>query len=121
MSRVVRESRTKVSQMNEPAKRELASEEMVVAAPMSFTGSAQRLWKLTKIEPAQEHGWAKALMVGFTLLLITLVWALVLCWYVIFGLLVVPYRLIRRGQRRRALEEQRHRELLAATQNAPDS
>lgn len=39
---------------------------------------------------------------------------LVLYWYLLFGLLLVPYRIIRRGQRKRRREELRHREMLAA-------
>jgi hypothetical protein len=38
----------------------------------------------------------------------------VACWYVIFGLLVVPYRLLRRGSRKRKKTAMQHREGLAA-------
>jgi hypothetical protein len=48
-----------------------------------------------------------------TVALIVLAWAVVL-WYGIFGLLVIPYRVIRRGQRKRKMEL-RHRELLATS------
>jgi hypothetical protein len=47
-------------------------------------------------------------------LLISLAWTVVFSWYVSFGLLLVPYRLIRRGQRKRKREALMHREQLAA-------
>jgi hypothetical protein len=48
-------------------------------------------------------------------------WLFILVWYLFFGLLLVPYRLIRRGQRKQRLEDARHREQLAAIErlNAP--
>lgn len=30
--------------------RQLASEKVVVSAPLSFSGSAQRIWKITNVE-----------------------------------------------------------------------
>lgn len=88
----------------------LDSEQVVLAAPMSFTGSAERLWKLTRSAPA--NVWASATIYTGVILLITAVWMAVLCWYFIFGLWLVPYRLIRRGQRKRRREDLRHREML---------
>jgi fatty acid desaturase len=66
----------------------LDSEEVVLAAPMSFTGSAPRLWKLTRSSPA--NAWASAAVYTGAVLLITVVWMAVLCWYFIFGLWLVP-------------------------------
>ncbi len=89
----------------------LESEKVVVAAPLSFAGSAARVWKLTGMS---EHPAAR---LGFGLVAISLIafaWMVVLSWYVMFGLLLVPYRLIRRGQRRRKREALMHREQLAA-------
>lgn len=88
----------------------LDSEEVVLAAPMSFTGSAERLWKLTRNAPA--NGLASAAVYTGVVLLIAVAWAAVLCWYFFFGLWLVPYRLIRRGQRKRRREDLRHREML---------
>jgi hypothetical protein len=88
----------------------LDSEEVVLAAPMSFTGSAQRLWKLTRSTP--DNVWAKAAIHTGVILLIGVMWMAVLCWYFIFGLWLVPYRLIRRGQRKHRMQELRHREML---------
>lgn len=103
-----------------PAPR-LASEEIVVSAPLSFHGSAARIWRpLSRNAAATENGWATFGWYLLAYTLIALAWVGVLCWYLIFGLLVVPYRLIRRGQRKRKLEEARHRELLGAQQGRVD-
>lgn len=91
---------------------QLQSERVIVEAPMSFTGSAKRIWRLT----GNSEGGMKWVLGTLAVVSIVLAWAVILCWYVIFGLLVVPYRLVRRGQRKRKLEDARHRELLAATQ-----
>jgi len=88
----------------------LDSEEVVLAAPMSFTGSAERLWKLTRSAPA--NALASAAVYAGVILLIIVAWAAVLCWYFFFGIWLVPYRLIRRGQRKRRRKDLRHREML---------
>ena len=90
---------------------QLASEQIVVSAPMSFAGSAERIWKLTKVR--DETAYRIALGVCATTL-IAMAWTFVVLWYVTFGLLLVPYRLVRRGQRKRKREAAMHRELLAA-------
>jgi hypothetical protein len=43
-------------------------------------------------------------------------WTFILGWYGCFGLLLLPYRLLRRGARKREAEALRHRELLAAVE-----
>jgi uncharacterized membrane-anchored protein len=91
--------------------RHLASEQVVIAAPMSFAGSAARIWKLTRIEPA--GAWHTVLVVS-AVIVIAAAWTLVLAWYVMWGIVLVPYRLIRRGQRKRRRDELQHRETLAA-------
>ena len=80
-----------------------ASERIVTSAPMSFSGSLRRtrLWL---------HGWVFWTL-GLTMIAVW--WTTILAWYLTFGVLLVPYRLIRRGARRRRLEDARHRELLA--------
>jgi hypothetical protein len=95
----------------EPKQGELASERVIINAPMSFAGSAQRAWRL------QENGegalrWLILALVLF--LLIPAWWSLILVWYFTFGLLLVPYRLLRRGARKRKKEALRHREMLTA-------
>lgn len=75
----------------------LESEQIVVQSPMSYTGSYRRLTR-------RWWGW----------LLLPVVWTLVTAWYVLFGILVVPWRLLRRGARKRRLAEARHREMMEA-------
>jgi hypothetical protein len=94
----------------------LASEEVVISAPMSFTGSTQRIWKITRGDLARSSSAAKAGMVALACLLIALAWVLVACWYLTFGLLLVPYRLLRRGSRKRKRQSLQHREMMAAIQ-----
>jgi hypothetical protein len=124
----------------------LPSERIILAAPMSFEGSARRIWRLrSRISFADSkrliwdrlhphvlaaRGWGK---VGYWTALVTLLalawlgllmwyylvvglilaaWIAVLAWYCLFGVLLVPYRIIRRGQRRGRRDASRHRELL---------
>jgi hypothetical protein len=86
---------------------------VVVAAPMSFAGSSQRIWKITGLG---RTGWATAGLVTLALLTVLVGWAAVLCWYLLFGLLLVPYRIVRRGQRKQKLAQRRHDEMIAAIQ-----
>ncbi len=85
----------------------------IVAAPMSFTGSGQRIWRMVPLALPLP---LRIALLTFAVLVIGIVWTFVLAWYMTFGLLVVPYRLIRRGQRKRNVEARRHAELLAAVQ-----
>jgi hypothetical protein len=92
----------------------LESEKVVVAAPMSFAGSAARISSLVRM---REQAWEKALLGFVAILLIVVAWAIVLAWYAMWGLWLVPYRLIRRGSRKRKVEALRHRETMAAIQD----
>jgi hypothetical protein len=86
----------------------LASEQVVVSAPLSFAGSAQRIWKITDHDaPAMKYG-----MMILAVVLISFAWTIVFAWYCTFGLLVVPYRLIRRGNRKDKVRALQHREQL---------
>jgi len=84
----------------------------VVAAPMSFSGSASRtlnvLWH--DRHPGIKYGiglWAiPAILVVW--------WSAIVAWYVTFGLLLAPYRLLRRGSRKRKREARMHNETLKA-------
>jgi hypothetical protein len=90
----------------------LASESVVIAAPMSFAGSTARVRNAVERVPASPvKFWA---VVPTAVLFLLLAWAVILCWYVTFGLLLVPYRLLRRGQRKRELATLRHREFMMA-------
>jgi hypothetical protein len=91
----------------------LASEDVIVSAPMSYTGSAQRIMRLRRrVNNESAVAWATAACV----VLIVTAWLFITVWYLTWGLLLVPYRLIRRGERKRKAEALRHRELLAALQ-----
>lgn len=96
----------------------LASEKVVVSAPFSFAGSAQRIWKITKTDNAPLK-WM--LLVPVALMLIIFVWMFVCFWYVImyvvFGIFFIPFRLWRRGARKNKRNELRHREVLEAIHN----
>ena len=89
----------------------MESNRIVVESPMSFAGSAKRIWRVQTGKHAVVR-WL--LLIPLAVLLIGLAWTVVAGWYVLFGLLVVPYRLVRRGSRKRRLEDARHRELLSA-------
>lgn len=84
---------------------------------MSFAGSAARIWRPLVTDRAKQTDNTWAAIGWYTLAVLTIFFAwllLILPWYLIFGLFVIPYRLIRRGQRKRKLDEARHRESLAA-------
>jgi Flp pilus assembly protein TadB len=88
----------------------LESEKVVVSAPMSFAGSAQRVWKLTR----DKEGGPKIAFVIIAFLILSIWWPLIAAWYLLFGILLVPYRLLRRGSRKRKRQALQHREMLAA-------
>lgn len=93
---------------------QLASEKVVVSAPFSFAGSAQRIWKITKVDNVI----LKLLLVPLAVTLIIGAWIFVACWYfvmyVLFGILFIPYRLLRRSSRKNKRDKLRHREVLDA-------
>lgn len=79
-----------------------------VTAPMSYTGSARRI---------RHYLHPLLVWVPLGLPLTLLAWAVVTCWYLVFGLLLAPYRMVRRGGRRRKIEAARHREIVEARRN----
>ncbi len=89
----------------------LVSEDVVVSAPASFAGSSQRIWRITR----NHSGWPAAGFVTLAIVAVLLAWTLVLSWYLVFGLLLVPYRLVRRGQRKQKLAQIRHQEMMNRT------
>lgn len=94
----------------------LASEKVVISAPFSFAGSAQRIWKMTDVE----NPFLKFILALIAIVFIMFAWVFVACWYfvlyVLFGILFIPWRLLRRGSRKRKQERLRHREVLDAVQ-----
>jgi hypothetical protein len=97
---------TSLPARREPAQK-LDSEQVHLHAPMSLTGAVERSWRLTSRTP--KWGWGT-----IAILLIAVWWIAVVAWYLTFGLLLIPYRLVRRGQRKRKMEELRHRETMGA-------
>ena len=93
----------------------LASEKVVVSAPTSFSGSAARIWKMTHSDNAALK-WL--LLVPLALSLISIAWFFVAIWYFVifglFGILVIPFRLLTRSGRNRKRNKLQHRELLEA-------
>lgn len=82
-----------------------SSEKIVIEAPMSYAGSRKRIMGLS-------DNLAIRLLLLVPLVLIA--WCFVFVWYLIFGILVFPYRLIRRGSRKQKKADAQHRELLRA-------
>ena len=95
---------------NMSASGKLRSEQVVVSAPLSFAGSAKRIWKITD----QENVAIKYALAIVALTLIVFAWMFVAMWYFVFGILLVPYRMIRRGGRKDKRQALQHREQLEA-------
>jgi hypothetical protein len=93
----------------------LVSEDVIINAPMSYAGSAQRI---IRIRRRAEGGGALAAITLLAILLIAVAWTAVTAWYLAWGLLLVPYRLLRRGARKRKAEALRHRELMGTIQGS---
>lgn len=93
---------------------QLASEKVVISAPLSFSGSAQRIWQLTNVDNP-------ILKVALALLAVTLImgaWMFVIMWYfvmyVLFGVFFFIFRLFTRSRRKNKRDKLRHREVLDA-------
>ncbi len=100
----------------------LESEKVIVESPMSFVGSGRRAVRMLSDLP----GWPTqgdftdklkivllwSLVIVCWTIMVLAWWALICVWYVTFGILVVPYRLIRRSQRQSKKRDLQHREIL---------
>ena len=94
---------------------QLKSEKVIVSAPTSFSGSAARIWKITE----SDNDLLKwLLLVPTALCSIFMAWSFVAIWYIIifglFGIFVIPFRLLTRSGRNRKRNSLQHRELLEA-------
>lgn len=90
----------------------LYSEDVILDAPMSFTGCTKRTLRFMSAHRPANPWWnALAVIAGVVFLLFA--YAAIAAWYLMFGLLLVPYRLIRRSQRRDEQRRRQHAELLA--------
>lgn len=88
----------------------LASERVIIEAPMSFTGSTKRIWRLTE----NTTGAAKVGVIFVVGIVLVIAWCAIALWYVAWGIWLVPYRIIRRSSRNRSRAQMQHRETLAA-------
>jgi hypothetical protein len=93
----------------------LASEDVIINAPMSYAGSAQRILRLRR--RARNDG-AKVAVTGLAIVLVLLAWVIVTAWYLVWGVWLIPYRILRRGARKRKAEALRHRELMGTIQGS---
>ena len=93
----------------------LPSEDVIISAPMSYAGSAQRIMRLRRLA---HPGSTLVAITVLAVLLVLLAWAGVTAWYLLWGFWLVPYRLLRRGARKRKAEAMRHRELMGTIQGA---
>jgi hypothetical protein len=93
----------------------LASEDVIINAPMSYAGSAQRIMRIRR---RADDGGALVAITAVAVLLVVVAWAFVTAWYLTWGLLLVPYRLLRRDSRKRKAEAMRHRELMGTIQGS---
>lgn len=78
-------------------------ESRTYAAPLSFVGSTRRIihWSRGALRRSPH---LRVLLWVVTVLALLVSWALVTCWYLVvfglFGIVMIPYRLIRRSQRK---------------------
>jgi hypothetical protein len=93
----------------------LASEDVIINAPMSYAGSAQRIFRIRR---RGQGGSQLAALTALAIVLILMVWMFVTVWYLLWGLWLVPYRLLRRGARKRKADALRHRELMGTIQGS---
>jgi hypothetical protein len=109
--------RSETSAIAELSRDTLGSEEIILDAPMSFTGMTKRTLRFTRRHPCQ-HWWSKTLATTGLVLWLTLAYTVILCWYAFWltiGLIpFAVYRLIRRSQRRDEQRRRQHAELLAS-------
>lgn len=97
----------------------LGSEEVILDAPMSFTGVTKRTVRFSKRHPTSAWWGTSLAVTGYVLWLLT-AYLTIASWYLLFGLWLVPYRLIRRSQRRDEQRRRQHAELLAGTTRRPE-
>lgn len=98
---------------------DLRSERIVVEAPLSFTGSQKRIWRLCTWNSYRQTPLFWLALAPLAIILILLAWSFVLCWYLIFGLWLVPYRMIRRSSRKQKVEAARHAEMMSRLPGPP--
>jgi len=93
----------------------LASEDVIISAPMSYVGSSQRIMRIRRRAP---EGWELTAITVLAVSLVLVAWTVITVWYLLWGLWLVPYRVLRRGARKRKVEAMRHRELMGTIQGS---
>ena len=88
----------------------------VIAAPMSFAGSTGRAMNLLWHDKPPAVKFGVGLWAIPSILIVW--WLVIVVWYVIFGILLIPYRLLRRGARKRKRETLMHEQTLEAIREA---
>lgn len=88
------------------------SDDVIIQSPTSYTGATRRIWRMTRVRNPVVK-WMLAVPVA--ILIVAFAWVLCTVWLVIFGIFLVPWRLLRRGSRKRKQEALRHQEVLAAS------
>lgn len=91
----------------------LASEQVIMESPLSFTGSAKRIIPAV-YKKMPRRPWAVPVAPVMVVLLISVVWVGVFFWYLVWGVFLIPFRLFRRLQLKSEVDELRHREMLDA-------
>jgi Flp pilus assembly protein TadB len=95
----------------------LKSETVAIQSPMSFTGSARRIW--TALVQARSSTFVRLIGATVAIAVIAVVWLAVAAWYIawllIFPPLLFVWRLVRRGQRKRRRDDLRHREIVSGS------
>ncbi len=79
-----------------------------ISSPLSYTGATRRTTAWIR-KAGASSGWMMALAIIGASLWLVLIWSFITCWYVALLLMlpiVVPYRMIRRSQRKSAKVQQ---------------
>lgn len=91
----------------------LPSEQVIMESPLSFEGSAKRI--IPAVYGAMpKQRWAVPVAPVVVVLVISVTWIGVMLWYVVWNIILIPFRLLRRLQLKEEVDELRHRELLDA-------
>lgn len=95
----------------------LDSEKVILESPMSFTGATKRIWPEMMDKNVNKYvKWL--LLFPMTLFVLYIVYAVIFTWYMIFGLLLLPFRLMMRSSRNKKKQEMQHRELLQSLKSS---
>jgi hypothetical protein len=92
------------------------SERMVIQSPTSMRGAFKRVANLRHRLPAEWPPVVRVAVMVPIYVLAVVAGALGLIWTVVLGVLAWPWRIMRRGSRKRKVEAQRHREMMATMQ-----